>query len=366
MFTEKKDQETTPPSSEIGSEFWLNSLPNSVNNDKSDWLSNFGDYVFTSSGRGAITLLLEQIDPKNKTVLLPAYICNSVILPFLSKGYNCYYYEVNNDLSPNIDSINSFSNIGVFLHMGYFGFQTNSNLFNIIRELRHQSTIVIEDITHTLFSSFYRFEDNDFYVGSIRKWFGLPSGGLLGSSNIKIKGPHLISETFSKLRTEALLNKGKYMKSNDSCCKELFLKQFSEAETLLDQDLLPYCIDSISMDLINSLDSNELKRKRRENFNEISNGLRDLHNFDPLFHDIKEEICPMFFPVLIKKNRDTMRKRLTEAKIYCPVHWPVPVQIEEKNLEGTLEIYNCILSIPCDQRFGINETSRIIEVLRNF
>lgn len=61
----------------------------------------------------------------------------------------------------------SIKNLGLFLHMEYFGFDTNSNLTSVLQELKKQSTIIVEDVTHTLFSNINRFTENDYYVGSI-------------------------------------------------------------------------------------------------------------------------------------------------------------------------------------------------------
>ncbi|MBM7702309.1 DegT/DnrJ/EryC1/StrS family aminotransferase [Priestia iocasae] len=350
--------------SEIGSEFWLEKLQNTSNNKLPNWLSRFGETALTSSGRGAITLLLRQIIPKYKTVLLPSYICESVLLPFIEEGFNCYFYEINQDLSPNIDSVMSFKNIGVFLHMGYFGFQTNSNLLDVLKHFKKESTIVVEDITHTLFSTFSRFKDNDFYVGSIRKWFGLPSGGVLASSRRIINGPILRNYKFSKIRTDALFNKGKYIKLEDSSLKNKFLNQFFEAETLIDNDVGAYCIDSFSESLITLLDVDELLKKRKENFNKLSKELINVDYLEHLFFDLNEQVCPMFYPILIN-NRDQVRNQLAKEKVYCPVHWPIPNQLLKRDFSSALDIYDTILSIPCDQRYGMTEMNKIISILKS-
>ncbi|WHX60515.1 DegT/DnrJ/EryC1/StrS family aminotransferase [Peribacillus frigoritolerans] len=349
---------------EVGSEFWLDNIPKIGQTKAPNWLTKYGDCVLTSSGRGAISLLLQQVTPKYKSVLLPTYICDSVIFPFIEQGYSCYFYNINDDLSPNIESIKSYNNIGIFIHMGYYGFSSNSNLLNVLKNFKNQSVIVLEDITHTLFSSFKRFEENDFYVGSIRKWLGLPSGGFIASTERKLNRPLLTNDVFTKLRTEALSSKGEYMKTSDENLKDLFLNQFSRAESLLDKDVAPYSIDGLSMNLINLLDADELVRKRTINFTTLSEGLKSISYLNPIFKKNTENICPLFYPVMIKKDRDSVRKKLVEEKIYCPVHWPIPNQIKDRDLESTLGIYNNILSIPCDQRYGINEMERIVSVFK--
>lgn len=351
---------------EIGGEFWLDSIQNESNDELPKWLSKYGNVVLTSSGRGAITLLLNQLKPKFKTVLMPAYICDSVILPFIEHGYSCYFYEVDENLSPNIESVNTYKEVGIFVHMGYYGFPTNFNLIEIITRLKSQSTVIVEDITHTLFSGYKRFEENDYYVASIRKWFGLPSGGLLASiDNSKIIKSNLsYNESFSSMRRQAFLLKSKYFKDGDESLKTLYLDLFAKAENLLDKDVLPYSIDYISKDLIAELDVNRLTEMRRLNYNILNKSLKDVNRIESIFTDIPEEVCPMFYPVFIKNYRNEIRKKLIEEKIYCPIHWPIPDRIEINKFKRSFEVYNTILSIPCDQRYMRCDMERVVSVLK--
>ncbi|WMM24329.1 hypothetical protein RBU61_15550 [Tissierella sp. MB52-C2] len=346
---------------DIGSEFWIEDILLENVNKRNEWLSKFGDIALTSSGRGAITLLLKQINPRFKTVLLPSYICESVTLPFIEQGYDCYFYNINDDLSVEIESIKLYKDIGVFVHIGYYGFATNSNLVDLVKQLKLNSTVIVEDITHTMFSSYQRNLENDFYIGSIRKWFGLPSGGLLASSKVKVEGTNLICEEFSKLRLEALLKKNEYIKTNEQGLKHFFLNLFAEAEEILDKDLSPYCIDDLSRGLINTIDAGKLIYKRRSNFQILSDGIKNINYVEPLFHELVEDICPMYYPIYVNANREHVRQELIKNKIYCPIHWPIPRQINNKSLG----IYNKILSIPCDQRYEDDDMKRILSVLEN-
>lgn len=351
---------------EIGSEFWLEKLPEEKPfRELPRWLTKFGDSILTTSGRGAITLLLQNVKINNKSVLMPSYICDSVILPFIEQGYTCYFYELDNNFSPLIKNIEEYKNIGIFIHMGYYGFQTNSCISDVLRYFKGQSTIIVEDVTHTLFSRYKRYKENDFYIGSIRKWFGVPSGGFLASSKNYINNLESTNLEFSLLRSSALITKGKYIKTNDKNLKIISLKQFSNAEEILDNDLMPYRIDPSSINLIISLDDNYLFKKRRENFNTLSRGLESISFLENPFKLISKNECPMFYPILIKNNRNEIRAKLIDERIYCPIHWPVPRQINLSEIKTTSDIYSSILSIPCDQRYGRDDMERIITVIKN-
>ncbi|WP_033540983.1 DegT/DnrJ/EryC1/StrS aminotransferase family protein [Planococcus sp. CAU13] len=350
---------------EIGSEFWLDSIPERTAVTMPDYLNEYKNPVFTATCTGAITLLLQQIQPKRKSALLPAYICESVIRPFLAMGYECRFYGVDENLSPDLKDIKAFPDAGVFLHLGYYGFPTNSNLSAVLKSFKEGSTVIIEDVTHTLFSSYERSPFNDYYIGSLRKWFGIPSGGFLAGADAEVDWPLEENPAYVNKRLAALLNKGAYIRTNDMEIKTEALRQFSEAEELMEEDFAPYRIDGVSTGIISRVDAQELVRKRRSNFAILMDGVEGIDFLKPVFSSMDAGICPMFFPVLIdKEERGRIRSRLTEQGIYCPIHWPLPAQLDPQIFVKTMLIYDRILSIPCDQRYGEDDMKRIISVLR--
>ena len=361
---------------EIGSEFWLDSAISEYFDEYLDnydvykgeipaWISKFGNAALTSSGRGAISLLLKEIEAREKVALLPAYICESVIMPFIKSGYKCCFYEINTDLTPNHDSIADFENIGIFVHMGYYGYPTNYSLQDIIKHFKQKFVIIVEDITHTLFSDYQRFEENDYYVASLRKWMGLPGGGFLASPKKEIKNLPSCNDTFAKMRKEALTLKARYIIGKEKNLKPKYLELFSKSEELLSNDYEPYCMDNLSKALINKLDTHWLKEKRCANFSTLSNGMKYVNYMEPVFSSLSPDVCPMFYPVYIKNMRDIVQQILIRNKIYCPIHWPVPKQLEIDKYKSTSHIYKEILSIPCDQRYDRSDMERVMSALMN-
>lgn len=355
---------------EIGSEFWLSEIPKIYSKGNPKWINLWGYAVLTSSGRGAISLMLDSIkeDVKYKTVLLPAYICESVIMPFIKNGYNCYFYDIGTNLEPNTNHIVNYlgEKIGIILHMGYYGFPTNAKIGDLIKQFKKNGTIIVEDITHTLFSYYERYKENDYYIASLRKWFGIPSGGFLASKNKKIQSINKIKESFSSIRKEALLIKGKYIQTENEKLKDQFLKMFNSAEEELNKDLAPYDIDAVSNTIILNYDINELISKRRENFSFLLRHIKGIKATNTVFDDFTDKICPFFFPIYVEKYRDELRKYLIDEKVYCPVHWPNPAQV--KNIKSLIsrKVYENIISIPCDQRYELNNMEYIISLLKKF
>jgi hypothetical protein len=352
---------------EIGSEFWIDN--NNLVEDSDEipsWLSRFGNVVLTTSGRGAISLLLEQVKPRVKRALLPSYICDSVILPFEQAGYELTYYDVDRTFKPTDMDLIKNSNTGVFLHMGYFGFSTNKILSDLISKLKSESVITIEDVTHTLFSEQSKPIKSDFIIGSIRKWFGIPSGGFLASD--KIMKFELIDANvdFINIRMSSLHQKFEYINSGNESMKATYLSGFNRVEQILDEDIKPYKIDHESELIIKNLDNKELQSDRQRNYDFLLKHLRDVDGIEVIFNDVENDVTPMFFPIYVKSNRDELRRRLIEKEIYCPVHWPTPKQVNGHLNIATKSIYDSILSIPCDQRYQIEDMRRIINEIVSF
>ena len=355
---------------EIGSEFWLTKVPIKHMGSSPEWINVWGNNILTSSGRGAISLMLKQLKDKviSKTVLLPVYTCESVIMPFIKGGYTCCFYDIDYDLKPNTESMKKYvkSDIGIFLHMGYFGFSTNDNLHGCISYLKKKGTIIVEDVTHTLFSQYERYTENDYYIASLRKWIGVPSGGFLASKDNDVQCCLDEQSVFSSIREEALLLKGDYIKSNNQELKQKFLSIFNKAENILYDDLKPYTIDDTSNSIINEVDIRELIIKRKENFIFLLKALEDTEGIEPVFSKISDNICPLFFPVYLGKERERFRKFLIDESIYCPVHWLIPEQMNISNYSLSKKIYDSILSIPCDQRYDVEDMKRIVSVINNY
>ena len=78
---------------EIGSSFWLShGEKNSSTIDCRVFNTDYEDSVFTTSGRGAMSLILSELKAECKRVLLPSFTCESVIEPFIKHGYEVFYY----------------------------------------------------------------------------------------------------------------------------------------------------------------------------------------------------------------------------------------------------------------------------------
>lgn len=355
---------------EIGSEFWINNLhEKGVNSEKRKLLFLDATFRLLSSARGAISLILEKEAQRfnNKKVLLPAYICDSVIQPFLDKGFECLFYDVDTHLQPDPESFElaSRKNPGLLIHLGYFGFNSSQNLKPLLQNLSEKGTFIIEDETHTMLSHFEKFKGNDRSFGSIRKWLGVPCGAYVSSyNNDSNQFPKNVAQKYVDLRTEAMQLKGRYLINPNEVLKKRYLKIFAQAQEVLEKDTNYYDIDPLSESILYSSDYGGIIERRRENYKFLLENLNGIDTIQIPFPVLPDNVTPLFFPILVKGNRDRLRTFLTQHQVYCPIHWPKPGLLKKIQPLKSDNIYENILSIPIDQRYNKQHMTRIVDLVR--
>lgn len=316
-------------SKEIGSEF--HRMP--VEFGRGLTYPRQGSLVF--SGRTAIESVLKKI-PDARSVLIPSYCCDSMIVPFRDAGIEVKHYSVSwaDGLKIELDG-----SADILLWCNYFGYRN---------EMPNFDGLVIEDITHSFLSEKQCHECSDFLVASLRKWGPVLCGGYC-SVNVTGSTP---SEKFIEEKSSAMNLKAEYLQDLDESKKPKFLQMFTESNEWLADNYSGRSIDSWSKEYLLHVDVEKQRNVRRQNAHILHERMKGKICF--LFPE-EDMDCPLFVPVLLK-NRDEVRRHLTKNKIYCPVHWPKPEGADSN-------IYDMELSLVCDQRYGINDMERIVSVL---
>lgn len=358
---------------EIGSNFWIS--PSDLKAEiKGQLLPEiFGcsgtDYIWLSSCRSAISVVIETIEKRqpnvSKVVCLPSFTCNTVYEPFIKSGYNVVLLPINKDLVISSEEIIEFTekfNVGIILLHNFFGFDTLANIDKVISVLRKKNLYIIEDCTQSMYSDFGRL-DADFYVGSIRKWCGVPDGGFAVCKNGCFeKKPRISDVVLEKLKLEASIKKYEYIYNNKGD-KDEFLLKYKEAEDWLDNQVRQYNISTSSIKIQSSLDVVSLKSKRRRNYRILLEGIKGINGISPIFKEISDNVVPLYFP-LYCDCRERIQKELRDNRIYAPIIWPKNDNCP--TVRGDAEyIYNHILCIPIDQRYDSDDMNRIVNILKS-
>lgn len=301
---------------EIGSEFW--DIPVC---DRENELFPASVKWFLS-GRIALKYII--LDAGIRSVSMPEWCCDSMIAPFLENGVTVRFY---NDV-PSTDADALFI-------MDYFGFTAQTQV-----PAGYRGT-VIRDMTHSVFSK--KYDDADYYFGSLRKWAGFKTGGFAYGSWKKSLEVAECDEKYISLRTTAMREKKAYI--SGATDDKSYLDVFRSANERLKQ--VGICAGyEEDIYAARHLDIDFIKEKRRENAKVLMDRIGCMF-------PLKENDCPLFVPI-ITEDRDALQNFFIDHKIYCPAHWP-------RNSLKDRE-----LSLICDQRYDKVDMERICRLIADF
>lgn len=345
---------------EIGSEFWLEREPAATSHRE-------GCYVL--SGRTVIDLIIQDIAKTRAvhSVYMPAWGCDSMIAPFQERGIDVRFYDVelNADNEKSVKSGKSVVNYktntdctddtDVFYVTNYFGYE-NTLPIEIVKKVKEKGAIILYDRTHSfLMEDDPYLELADYSFASIRKWMGVIDGAVVnGVNDYQLKPcPYL------DCKEQAMRMKKAFIDGDTSIDKQAFLNLYGEFGHHLAEDYQNYEMDSLSYVLYETEDFSAMRHKRRENAKYLHEHLKGVRFLGELTINAVPLFVPVFFDTT--EQRNAIRKKLIEAQIYCPIHWPKPAQIPADFAVNKL--YDTELSLICDQRYTTEDMARIVAII---
>ena len=341
---------------EIGSEFWI----------ENDYIVDPAEQ-FYMSGRSALNAII--MDAKNKygvqRALLPSYCCDSVIIPFIKNDVPVRFYDVflddNHIISMHIPKAEE-DELLFFMH--FFG----AKISRVQMDGDKQDWIaVIEDQTHSYFSSFKSEFKPHYTFVSFRKWFAVSGIAMAESETGVLPRTDKTNPEYIKLRNQAFLEKSRYIKG-EQLNKDSFLEKFRKAEDILDEDCSCYLPDPKDyFRLVKSIRNQEqMVAARRANASVLIREIECIEQISVIVDFDMEKDCPMFVPVIeLTGRRAELRNYLIENEVYCPVHWPTTSYHKGLN-DGVTAIYENELSLVCDQRYTPDDMMRIVRLIKGF
>ncbi len=333
---------------EIGSEFWLEREPAAVSHR---------DGCYVLSGRTAIDLIIQDIAKRRtvRKVYMPAWGCDSMIVPFSHRDIHVDFYDVRFD--GQLKCHTDFTDYTDILYVtNYFGYE-NTLPIEIVKKVKEKGAIILYDRTHSfLMVNDPYLELADYSFASIRKWMGVIGGAVVKG----VKDCQLKPCSYLECKEKAMRMKKAFIEGDTSIDKQAFLNLYGEFGHHLAEDYQNYEMDDLSYALYGTEDFAAMRHKRRENAKYLHEHLKGVS----FIGELTENAVPLFVPVLFDttEQRNSVRKKLIEAQIYCPIHWPKPAQIPADFTVNN--IYDTELSLICDQRYDINDMKRIIETIQ--
>ena len=343
----------------IGGEFEFNSFSNIPNNGLNKLTKNKTG-SWTTNGRSALYLILQYFKQQGgKHVHLPAFLCQSILQPVLALELDYSFYPVQADLTALPDPP---SNCAVLL-IHYFGFINNT-----ADELRMDSGhdyLLIEDACHVFLNDEYFNEsENQLLFFSTRKHSPTVLGGWC-NLELDLDEPDKDIEVCTWKSLAARLMKGNYLSDKDSdvdpTMEDYYLKLFREVEDSFNSGIQPTRLPQLILNLIDSLSWNTISRKRRDNWQILHELLGN--KVEHLFDYLPDGAVPLGHVIRLK-NRDRVKEKLAEHRIYAPVHWPLPEEVDKKKFPDSKVLSDSLLTLPIDQRYGPDDMNYIANTLK--
>ncbi len=337
---------------EIGSEFWFEDDLPQVVSDR--------DGVYVLSGRTAIDLIIQDIlkTRKIRNVYMPAWCCDSMLAPFVAHGIHVEFYDVvHTESTEIICHTDGTDYTDVFYVTNYFGYE-DSLPVETVKKFKEQGSIILYDRTHSFLM------ENDPYLAladysfaSIRKWMEVIGGAVVnGVGKFELKPC-----SYLDCKEKAMRMKKAFIEGDTSIDKQTFLNLYSEFGHHLAEDYQNYEMDDLSFALYKTEDLSAMRRKRRENAKYLHENLKGVKFIGELTENAEPLFVPVFFGTT--EQRNAVRKKLIEAQIYCPIHWPKPTLIPA-DFEAN-KIYDTELSLICDQRYDLTDMERMVTLINS-
>lgn len=315
-----------------------------------------GELLYMMSGRCGINIVLEDIIKnmdKPLKAYIPLYTCETVVAPFKKNNCEISYYDVDKNLKPILVD-ESIENCDVMLICGYFGFVRYD--VEKIKYAKSLGKIIVEDATHSVFSSGGMSPYSDYIAGSLRKWINVDAGGFALKKHGKFVAKQKeISDEHLKLRH----NIEKFGQSDP----ELARKYFWQAEYMLREIFDSQKSDSDSINTIKHMDVSRIIETRRANYKTLLDKINN--KMVHFIFNLESGDVPSHFTVFVDE-RDKFFEYILKNNIQPKIFWPTHNSQEELKDTGSQYVYDHILSLPCDQRYSEKEMNYIAEVVNSF
>lgn len=319
---------------------------------------------FLRSAREALFLIGKNHlnDFGNKVVFIPSLCCASMVQPFKQLDYEIIFYSIKNNFTvKEADLLKKIRPASLVLLVEYYGMPSCSNEF--LDELKfNHSCKIIKDYTQSFLDFFKDDDRSDYKVLSVRKWFPIPDGAFLCVKQ-NIDCNITSDDSYATKYYSGMEMKRQYLCSNELALKRKYLDVFKNCNLFLKQGVVPTKASLITCKIFPYLDITMMMNVRKRNYQFLFNELHDGCN-----RKIKtvyfEQEGPFCLPILVNENRDDLQKYLSDNGVYCQVLWPLPN--ERINDEFSEWFSNHMLAIPCDQRYELEDMSRIASLLKKY
>jgi dTDP-4-amino-4,6-dideoxygalactose transaminase len=163
----------------------------------------------------------------------------------------------------------------------------------------------------------------------------------------------------------ARLLRGTYLRKPhapvDRATERFYLTAFDAVEQYLEREVSGSGVPTFIPEMAAALDWGKISRKRRRNWRFLHALLAN--RAEALADSLPPATVPLGYPVLLPAaKRDRIRRALAAQRVFCPVHWPLPVEVCARSFPDAARLSRSCLTLPIDQRYGEGDLGSLSEL----
>lgn len=290
--------------------------------------------IALNCGRNALAYLIRA--KKIKKILMPRFICNSVIDICDKESVNISFYSI--DINFRISDFELSDEEWLYI-VNYYGQFDNA----CIKKLHDKYQRIIIDNSQAYFQMPVKNVDT---LYTCRKFFGVADGAFL-YTDIKLEEDLEQDESFERMHF--LL--GRYERNASE-----FYNEYSVNNKLFSTEPIKK-MSKLTNNLLHAIDYDFVKKQRTKNFTVFHEEFNGINKLQLTIPD-----GAYMYPLYIQ-NGTGIREKLLKKKIYVPILWPNIMKYFSNN-EIEYDMAKNILPLPVDQRYCMDDMKYIAEEIK--
>ena len=276
---------------------------------------------FLNGGRACLTIIGDYlIDHGIDRILLPSYLCPSILDALERTGLKYDYYQINENLSINLDDLSQkVQNYKAVYFINYFGFLHPPEVRDYLKTLKRNGTILVEDNAQ---AGFHDHPTGDFILNSLRKVVPYDGGYLITERDVEpylTKYHGLTNRRLPVIRAYRQRLRD-YLLNGTGSHKSL-VNLYVRAEKYYASDVVVEG-DPEERQQIKQLDWESIRQARRENYQYLLGLIASIPEIAPIFPALQENNMTLGLPVYLNGvSRDAVYEYLGDNGIGLFIHW---------------------------------------------
>lgn len=274
-----------------------------------------------------------------RAIWLPDFLCSSVPNLCRKVGVKVKSYQVGEDFSPVYDFEVAE---GEWLYLvDYYGQLTRAEVNDALSA--SVGRLIVDE------SQGYYCEqwDGADTLYTCRKWFGVADGAFLHTHD----GARLTNEP---LRAESGDHMGFVLGRFERSAGEFFAESKANNARFADEPMAR--MSTLTENLLHAVDYGAAKQRRLTNWSVLNEVLGQSNRLSMTVPEV-----PFMYPYMVV-NADGVRGKMAAEGVFIPMLWP-NVPGDAYAGPNAIDFSNNILPLPVDQRYGVDDMERVLEVL---